>query len=68
MCVVAANATRKGAGPPGERRPGVSRRWAFVEDLNWPAPAPPGKKPDRPVEVWAPGPIGTWEGIVPRIQ
>jgi hypothetical protein len=67
MCFIAAIATRK-PGRPEARRPAEPRRCAFVEDLNWPVPVPPDRKPQRPVEVWAPGPIGSWEGIVPRIQ
>jgi hypothetical protein len=70
MCFVAANATAKAA-VPAVRRAGsrAPARRAFVEDLNWPAPAaPPDKKPRRPVEVWVPGPLGSWEGEVPRIQ
>jgi hypothetical protein len=71
MCFIAANATGK-AGivlPPSTRLvPGrPAQRCSFVEDLNWPGPAP-HKKPQRPVEVWAPGPIDSWEGEVPRME
>jgi hypothetical protein len=71
MCFIAANATGKAAiaPPPGGARPAApARRCSFVEDLNWPIPGLPQKKPQRPVEVWAPGPIGSWEGEVPRMQ
>jgi len=71
MCFIAANATGKGARerpvPIAPRAGGAARRCSFVEDLNWPMPMPQ-KKPRRPVEVWAPGPIGSWEGEVPRVQ
>jgi hypothetical protein len=40
---------------------------SFVEDLNWPVPEAPTKKPRRP-EVWAPGPQGWWEGDGPAVQ
>jgi len=70
MCFIAANATGKAAialpvQPMPAGRP--ARRCSFVEDLNWPIPMP-RKKPQRHVEVWAPGPIGSWEGDVPRMQ
>ena len=71
MCFIAANATGKAANMPPTRfvpRAGApGRRCSFVEDLNWPAPTPQ-KKPQRAVEIWAPGPIGSWEGEVPRVQ
>jgi len=71
MCFIAANATGKaGIVPPMRFVPGTGqppRAWSFVEDLNWPVPTP-RKKSQRPVEVWAPGPIGSWEGEVPRVQ
>jgi hypothetical protein len=68
MCIIAANATRKPVAKARERDPAPPRRCAFVEDLNWPVPGPHDKKPRRPVEVWAPGPVGSWEGDVPRLQ
>jgi hypothetical protein len=74
MCFIAANDTGKAATAPGRgcgtgRADGKPpRRCGFVEDLNWPTPAPPERKPRRSVEVWAPGPIGSWEGEVPRVQ
>jgi hypothetical protein len=68
MCVVAANTTRRPATLAEAQRPARPGRQAFVEDLNWPVPAPRDRKPARPVEIWAPGPRGTWEGHVPRVQ
>jgi hypothetical protein len=71
MCFIAANGTGKGAGgvSPRARSATVDRtlRCSLVEDLNWPVPAPKKKRP-RPVEVWVPGPAGSWEGEVPRLQ
>src|ERR1700754_3401252 len=62
MCFIAANATGKGAiALPVQvaRRAGQPPcHGSFVEDLNWPIPLPQ-KKPQRFVEVWAPGPVGT---------
>jgi len=71
MHFIAANATGKpaivlrGGGRRDSRR--AERCCSFVEDLNWPVPTPPQKK-QRPVEVWAPGPLGSWEGEVPSVQ
>jgi hypothetical protein len=72
MCFIAANGTGKPAcGPRLRARSAVAEgtlRCSFVEDLNWPVPATPQKKRRRPIEVWVPGPVGSWEGEVPRIQ
>jgi len=73
MCFIAANGTGKAATAPGlpmaPGRPKGDRGWSFVEDLNWPVPGTmPQKKPKRPVEVWAPGPIESWEGEVPELH
>jgi hypothetical protein len=73
MCFIAAIGTGKAGRPTRSivepRRSTAAQRCSFVEDLNWPAPSTtPQKKPRRPVEVWVPGPIGSWEGIVPRIE
>ena len=72
MCFIAANATGKPAVLPARdivlAPPGRAPRLAFVEDLNWPGPAPAQKKSQRPIEVWAPGPVGSWEGEVPSLQ
>jgi hypothetical protein len=71
MRFITANATGKGTAPArgAGRRLTAPWRCGFVEDLNWPVPDPTQrKKPARPIEVWAPGPVGSWEGDVPRIQ
>ncbi len=61
-------ANRTAARPPVSMR-GADRHCSFVEDLNWPAARPsPDKKPQRPTEVWVPGPNGQWEGVTPTLQ
>ena len=48
---------------------GAAKHCSFVEDLNWPAHQPtPDRKPQRPTEVWVPGPNGQWEGVTPTLQ
>ena len=73
MCFIAANGTGKAAvahgRPTATAGPEPGRRWSLVEDLNWPVPGSgPQKKPKRVVEVWVPGPPGSWEGEVPALQ
>ena len=61
-------ANRTAARPPRLLQ-GPLERCSFVEDLNWPAIAPPAdKKAPRPTELWVPGPNGQWEGLVPTLQ
>ena len=48
---------------------GPAKCCSFVEDLNWPGAQPmPTKKPQRPTEMWVPGPNGQWEGVTPTLQ
>lgn len=54
-----------GRGKPGRDAPAA--QCSLVEDLNWPVPVPPAKKPPRP-EVWAPGVDGTWDGVAPTLH
>jgi len=65
MNPLAANRT---AARPQTPLPGAPRHCSFVEDLNWPAPKTPDRKPARPTEVWVPGPNGQWEGVTPTLQ
>ncbi len=49
--------------------PRLGRGCSFVEDLNWPAPEPaPQRKTPRPTELWAPGPLDSWEGVTPTLH
>jgi len=60
-------ANRTAVRPPVSK--GLAQRCSFVEDLNWPStPTPPGRKTQRPTEMWVPGPNGQWEGVTPTLQ
>ena len=58
-------ATRTADRPAPPRAPAL--RLAMVEDLNWPRPVPPAKKPTRP-EIWAPGLGEVGEADRPTLQ